>query len=242
VILLIAGGGDLHPCFGARKPRRPGGRQGSAGKRIWRRRRECLFRPSSERWRPKMCPSSWTDWGRFQAFNTVTVRCRVEGTLEKIHFREGQDVRAGDLLAQTRCGPLSNPWCCKPRAGKPRMKPSLKNARIELKRNATLLANKIVSQGSVRRRRGAGTPIGSRRQSRRGGGGKALRVQLAYTTIQAPIDGRTGIRLVDEGNVIRSGDSKWNRRVDATFGPFRSCSLCRSRPCIKFKRGRHRAR
>src|SRR5258706_15131385 len=36
---------------------------------------------------------------------------------------------------------------------------------------------------------------------------ESARVQLAYTTIQAPIDGRTGIRLVDEGNVIRSGDS-----------------------------------
>jgi multidrug efflux system membrane fusion protein len=143
--------------------------------------------------------------GTVQAFNTVTVRCRVEGTLEKIHFREGQDVRAGDLLAQLDAAPFKS-MVLQAEGKKAQDEAQLENARIELKRNATLLANKIVSQevydaaeAQVRQLEAAVKADEAAVES--------ARVQLAYTTIQAPIDGRTGIRLVDEGNVIRSGDS-----------------------------------
>src|SRR2546426_2412702 len=83
--------------------------------------------------------------GTVQAFNTVTVRARVDGQVEKIAFVEGQDVHAGDLLAKIDPKPFQT-LVEQNKARKAQDEAQLANARLQLKRNADLLANKILAQ------------------------------------------------------------------------------------------------
>jgi membrane fusion protein, multidrug efflux system len=143
--------------------------------------------------------------GTVQAFNTVTVRSRVDGNVTKINFDEGQDVHAGDVLAQIDSDPYRT-QVEQAEGKKGQDEAQLQNAKIELKRNDELLKSKIVSQevydaaaATVRQLDAAVKADQAAIDS--------TKVQLAYTTITAPIDGRTGLRMVDVGNVIRAADS-----------------------------------
>src|SRR6185437_13727107 len=83
--------------------------------------------------------------GTVQAFNTVTVRPRIDGQVQKVAFVEGQDVRAGDLLAQIDASPFQA-QLDQSIAKQAQDQAQLTVARITLQRNATLLASKILSQ------------------------------------------------------------------------------------------------
>ena len=83
--------------------------------------------------------------GTVQAFNTVTVHVRVDGELKKIAFAEGQTVHAGDVLAQIDPAPYQA-VLDQSLAKKGQDEASLNLQRVELKREATLLAEKIDSQ------------------------------------------------------------------------------------------------
>src|SRR5689334_2205466 len=83
--------------------------------------------------------------GTVQAFNTVTVRSRVDGQLKKLSFKEGQDVQAGELLAQIDPDPFRT-QVEQLEAKKAQDEAQLSFAQVELKRNADLLVQKIVSQ------------------------------------------------------------------------------------------------
>src|ERR1044071_4131555 len=76
--------------------------------------------------------------GTVQAFNTVTVRSRVDGNVQKINFEEGQDVRRGDVLAQIDPEPFKA-QVAQAEGKKGQDEAQLENAKIELKRNAELL-------------------------------------------------------------------------------------------------------
>lgn len=143
--------------------------------------------------------------GTVQAFNTVTVRSRVDGQLKKLSFKEGEDVRAGELLAQIDPDPFRT-QVEQLEAKKAQDEAQLKFARVELKRNADLLAQKIVSQEVYDTQKAQVDQLEALVKSDQAGIDNA-KVQLDYTTIEAPISGRTGIRFVDEGNIIHSGDS-----------------------------------
>jgi multidrug efflux system membrane fusion protein len=143
--------------------------------------------------------------GTVQAFNTVTVRSRVDGQLQKLSFEEGQDMRAGEVVAQIDPAPFKT-QVAQAEAKKAQDEAQLANAKLDLKRNETLLAGKIVSQEVYDTAQALVNQLAAAVQADQAAIDSAS-VQLNYSTVKAPIDGRTGIRLVDVGNIIRAADS-----------------------------------
>jgi membrane fusion protein, multidrug efflux system len=152
----------------------------------------------------KNVPVYLTGLGTVQAFNTVTVKVRVDGQLDKINFTEGQTVKAGDVLAQIDPRPFQAALDLAA-ATKAKDQAQLENARLDLKRYQTAgtLANtqqQIDTQGALVRQLEAAVAADQANI-------EAARTQLDYTTIKAPLSGRTGIRLLDQGNIVHATDT-----------------------------------
>jgi multidrug efflux system membrane fusion protein len=143
--------------------------------------------------------------GTVQAFNTVTVRTRVDGQIVKIAFVEGQDVHAGDVLAQIDPAPYQAQLdqCV---AKKAQDEAQLAVARLTLTRDKELLAGKILAQQDYDTQQAMVDQLDATVRGDQAAIENA-RVQLAYTTIASPLDGRTGIRMVDQGNIVHATDS-----------------------------------
>lgn len=140
--------------------------------------------------------------GTVQAFNSVTVRARVEGELQKIAFEEGQTVKAGDLLAQIDPRPFQA-QLDQAQAKKAQDEALLANARRDLERNLNLKEFASRQQVDTQRAQVAQYEAQVRADQ---AAIDSISVQLGYTTITAPIGGRVGLRALDQGNIVRSGD------------------------------------
>lgn len=142
--------------------------------------------------------------GTVQAFNTVTVRTRVDGQIERIAFAEGQDVKAGDLLVQVDPRPFQA-QLEQAEAQEASHRARLVDARLDLERYTTLAKRGAATQQSVDAQKALVGELEADIRADRAAIDSA-KVQLGYTTITAPISGRTGIRLVDQGNIVHATD------------------------------------
>jgi multidrug efflux system membrane fusion protein len=143
--------------------------------------------------------------GTVQAFNTVTIHVQVSGQLQKVAFIEGQNVRAGDLLDQVDPAPYKA-QLDQAIAKKAQDEAQLTNARLDLKRDAEQLASNIVAQQVYDTQKALVDQFDATVKADQAAIDFA-KVQLNYTTIVSPIDGRVGIRLVDQGNIVQPTDA-----------------------------------
>ena len=140
--------------------------------------------------------------GTVQAFYTVTVTARVDGELQKIAFTEGQQVHKGDLLAQI--DPRPNQAAYEQAvAAKAKDAAMLANARRDLERFTLLQPDDLASKQTVDTAHATVDQLKAQVDVDQAVIDNA-RTQLDYTRITSPINGRTGMRLVDPGNIVHA--------------------------------------
>ena len=153
--------------------------------------------------RPADVPLILQGIGTVQASNTVTVRAQVDGVLQQIRFTEGQAVKAGDALAQIDPRPYQAALD-QALAKKAQDEAQLRNAQLNLQRYEG------VGDYASRQQVATQQALVDQLQAQVQGDQAAIesaRTQLGYTTLTSPIDGITGIRLVDQGNLVRAADA-----------------------------------
>ena len=143
--------------------------------------------------------------GTVQAYNTVTIKVRVDGELVNVAFREGQEVKKGDVLAQIDPRPYQA-TLDSALAVLAKDQASLANARRDLARYQDTSSKGFSSRQQFDTQGAVVNSLTAVVQADQAVVENA-RVQLGYTTIVSPLDGRTGIRTVDQGNIVRAADA-----------------------------------
>jgi multidrug efflux system membrane fusion protein len=142
--------------------------------------------------------------GNVEAFATVTIRSQITGQITKIHFREGQEVKAGDLLFTIDPRP-SEGALKQAQADLKRDQAQLVSVRLEFERAKKLLENSIGSRDDYDKAEAGFHALEATIMADEASVSRA-KLQVEFTGIRSPIDGRTGNLMVKEGNVVKAPD------------------------------------
>jgi multidrug efflux system membrane fusion protein len=150
-------------------------------------------------------PVSLEALGTVVAAATVTVRPQVSGVVQKIHFTEGQLVKPGQVLATIDPRPFEMALL-QARGQRQRDEAQLESARLILSRYRTLLEQDSIARQEVDTQAALVKQLEGTGMTNRAAEGTA-QLNLDYATVRAPIGGRVGLRTVDVGNLVGSGDA-----------------------------------
>ncbi|MBV8201747.1 MAG: efflux RND transporter periplasmic adaptor subunit [Acidobacteria bacterium] len=158
--------------------------------------------------------------GKTVAREAVSVQPQVSGRITRLHFTDGADVKAGDLLFSIDPRPYQA-QLDSALGTLAQKQAALAFARIELGRAAELIATKSISQEEHDTRSNA-VAVAEAEVQQAEAAVKTARLNLEYCSIRSPIDGRAGQRLVDPGNVVtaNSGSLLLVQRLDPIYADF----------------------
>lgn len=143
--------------------------------------------------------------GNVEAYSTVTVKSQVEGEIEQVHFKEGQDVSKGDLLFSIDPRPFQA-QLDQAEANLARDQAQAKNAVSQAGRYESLYKAGIVSKDQYDQFQTSAEALQAAVRADQAAV-ETAKLNLNYCSIRSPIDGRTGDVLVHAGNVVKSNDT-----------------------------------
>ena len=144
--------------------------------------------------------------GTVTAYNSVALRSRVEGAITQVNFTEGQSVRAGDLLIQLDPRPYQA-TLDQAKANLTRDQASLGNAKTDLARYADLLKRNFSPEQQVATQKTTVAQDEAAAQSDHANI-QAAQLNVDYAALRSPIDGVTGIRQIDIGNLVQANSQQ----------------------------------
>jgi multidrug efflux system membrane fusion protein len=207
IVLLLAGGGGYYAWHstqgqtvaGAGAPRQGGGRAG--GRNQGGGTVPVVVAPVAR----QNLPLYLDGLGSVQAFYTVTLKSRVDGEMMEVDFKEGQEVRKGDLLAVIDPRPYQV-TLAQAQANLAKDQAQLADARLNSDRYSQLVKQGVIPQQQYDTQHALAGQLEGSVQADQAQIDSA-KLNLTYSRITSPIDGRIGLRLVDPGNIVHASDA-----------------------------------